>query len=235
MQNASANCEGIKMKALILESDTKLVDEIETWINSYRSKIELTKLTKESELFKQERYLGNYSLLILNLKDPLDKKMLRLIKQNTTAPILLILNKCMDYEVLKDIYYNSYNDIIIKDFCPQEMVFRVYKLCELWNENNFYISKGNYFDFEKSIFVYDNDVIKLGPKESLMLKLLFMKKSNIVSVDKIIEYIYQNEVGVEERVRSLIRQLRAKLPIPLIKTIRSEGYMISLKYLADSV
>lgn len=223
------------MKALILETDTVLVDEMETWINSYRSKIELTKLTKESELFKEEQNLGRYSLLILNLKDPLDKKVLRLIRDNTTAPVLLILDKCIDYEILKDIYYNSYNDIIIKDFCPQEMIFRIYKLCDLWNENNFYISKSDYFDFEKSIFIYDNDVIKLGPKESLLLKLLFIKKSNIVSVDKIIEYIYQNEVGVEERVRSLIRQLRAKLPIPLIKTVRGEGYMISLKYLVERV
>ncbi|RXJ69543.1 transcriptional regulator [Halarcobacter ebronensis] len=216
------------MKILILEPDLELVKKIKFFINCYRSKIEIIAIKSEEELLQKEDSFSQYALFILNLNDPLEKKILKKIRKYSNVPILLVLEKNIDLELLKEIYYLSYDDIIIKDFSPYEMVFRVYKLCNIWNEENFYIAKNSYFNFKDSVFVYGNKSIKLGNKEALLLKFLFMKNSRAVSVEKIIEYVYQNEIVTNERVRSLVRQLRMKIPIPLIKTIKGEGYALIL-------
>jgi len=114
----------------------------------------------------------------------------------------------------------------VKDFLPEEITFSIYKLCDIWNDNNFFIAKDVYFDVQNAKFVYHDHDILLGKKETLLLKHLFLKSSHIVSFNEIASYVYHDEIVSEERMRSLVRQLRSKIPFNLIETIKGEGYKI---------
>lgn len=216
------------MKILLCEPDRELRKEIVNQLNKYRLKINVNDIGDEKKIFEEDfSSLNLYSLFVLNLKNPEDTKVLNLIRSSgTTAPILLILEKDVSPHIFRKIYYLSYDNVIRKDFYSQEIIFHIYKLCDIWNDDIFFISKKIYFDYKNSIFVYNDSQIHLGRKEALLLKFLFVKNSHIVSFDEIIYYVYDNEIIKEERIRSLVRQLRVKLPIRIIETVKGEGYRI---------
>jgi len=216
------------MKIFFLEPDRDFAQNITDKLNSTRLQVDMKIVQDEAVLFLEEAHLHEYALFILNLKNPIDKRVLNLIRNRTNeTPILLILEKDVKLEWVKILYYLSYDDIIIKDFYPEEILFHIYKLCDVWNDDVFTISKGVYFDFKHSHIVHNEEKIHLGKKEALMLKFLFVKSPHFVSCDELIYYVYEDEIVSTERIRSLMRQTRGKLPVDLIETKRGLGYRIA--------
>lgn len=217
------------MKVFLLEPDGEFADNIDTFLNQLRLKLKIKKVHKEEAIFEEDVALfPNYSLFILNLKNPMDPSIMHYIREHGgDAPILLIIEPTFDPQNFKTLYYLSYDDIIVKNFTPAEIAFRIYKLCDIWNDDTFFITKEIYFDFKHAKFVNHEEEIVLGRKEALLLKLLFVKCHHIVSSHEIEYYVYQDEAVSEERIRSLVRQLRSKLPHDLIETVKGEGYKIA--------
>lgn len=217
------------MKVFLLEPDTDLADGIDTYLNQLRLKMKVKKVQKEEAIFEENALsLSTYSLFILNLKNPMDPSMMHFIRENGgEAPILLILESTIEPKNFKTLYYLSYDDMIVKNFSPQEIAFRIYKLCDIWNDDTFFVTKDIFFDFKHAKFVNHEVETILGRKEALLLKLLFVKSHHIVSSHEIEYYVYQDEMVSEERIRSLVRQLRAKIPHDLIETVKGEGYRIA--------
>lgn len=216
------------MKVFLLEPDRELADNIDTYMNTLRLKMKIKKIQSEEELRQEAPLFSTYSLFILNLKDPTNPCVMKFIRENGgDAPILLILEPKVDHTLMKTLYYLSYNDVIVKDFIPEEIAFRIYKLCDIWNNDNFFLRKDIHFDFKHCKFVNKEQEIILGKKESLLLKILSMKTPYCASFIEIACYVYQDEVASEERIRSLVRQLRSKIPHDLIETVKGEGYKIA--------
>ena len=220
--------KGVNVKVFLLEPDKELADRIDICLNSLRLKMKIKKVCSEEALKEEVSYLNTYALFILNLKNLTNPCVMRFIRDHGgDAPILLILEATIPASDFKTIYYLSYDDIIVKDFIPEEIAFRIYKLCHIWNNDNFFLSKDIYFDFKNALFVNKEEKIFLGRKESLFLKYLLAKSPHVVSFEEIICYVYLNEVVSQERIRSLVRQLRAKLlPFHFIETLKGEGYRI---------
>lgn len=215
------------MKVLLLEPNKKLAKRIKDHLCSTRIKFDIKIIQDEKDIFKDVSFLLECSIFIFNLKDPKDTTIMNLIREyGSISPILLILEKNVDPCIFKTIYYLSYNDVIVKDFMPEEIAFHVYKICDIWNDDIFFLTKDTFFNFKKSIFCFQENVIHLGKKESLMLELLFIKGPCFVSFDEISHFVYADEVVTEESIRSLIRQIRSKLPVKLIETVKGEGYRI---------
>ena len=225
------------MKVLFLEPDRALADSIDIFMNQLRLKMDMKKIQVEEDVFKEGANLVTYSLFILNLKHPTDPSIMKFIRQSgNDAPILLILESDVDPTILKTLYYLSYDDVIIKDFSPDEIAFRIYKLCHIWNDDVFCLSKDVCFDFKNALFIHNEEKTFLGRKEALFLKYMLAKSPHVVSFEEIECYVYHNEVISQERVRSLVRQLRAKLlPFHLIETVKGEGYKIVNTKIEDSV
>lgn len=224
------------MKVFLLEPDGELADSIDTYLNQLRLKMKIKNVRKEEAIFEEDAsLLSTYSLFILNLQNPLDPSIMHYIRENgADAPILLIIEPDFDPKHFKTLYYLSYEDIIVKKFSPPEIAFRIYKLCDIWNDDTFFVTKDIYFDFKYAKFINHEEKVILGRKEALLLKLLFMKSHHIVSSHEIEYYVYQDETVSEERIRSLVRQLRAKLlPFHFIETVKGEGYKIINSKIAE--
>lgn len=216
------------MKVFFLEPDNVLADTLDTYLNSLRQKLTIKKVHEEEEIFQEDvDSLLDYSLFVLNLKHPTDACILHYLRSNgCTAPVLLVLEPNPDRSLFKTLYYLGYDNVITKPFCPEEITFSIYKLCNIWNDENFFITKDIFFDFKHAKFINHNQEVLLGKKEALLLKFLFIKSPHTVSFDEISSYIYQDEIASEERMRSLVRQLRSKIPHDLIETIKGVGYKI---------
>ncbi len=166
-------------------------------------------------------------MFVLNLQNPTDTQILDFIRNNgSLAPILLVLEADVSPQIFYTLSSFPYNDVIIKNFFIEEIVYRIYKLCNIWNETTFYLGNEICFDCKKRIFTYKNNEVLLGKKESQLLKCLFLKLPSVVSCDEIIAFVYENEVVSYERVRALVKQLRDKLPCDLLETLNSNGYQL---------
>lgn len=215
------------MKVFLLEPDSELADEIDIGLNTLRLKMKIKKVQFEEELRQEAPLFPSYALFILNLKNPTNPCIIKFIRENGgNAPILLILESNVDTTILKTLYYLTYDDVILKNFTLDEIAFRIYKLCDIWNNDNFFLGKDVYFDFKHCKFVNQEHEMILGRKESLLLKFLSVKAPHCVSFPEIACYVYEDEVASEERIRSLVRQLRSKIPHDLIETVKGEGYRI---------
>ncbi len=215
---------------LILEHDINLANDIKKYLCSTRVKFNIKIIQNEKDFFKDLNFLLKCSIFVLNLKNPKDTIIRDFIKENVSqASILLILEKGVDRSIFRELYYLSYDSVIVKDFVPEEIAFYIYKLCDLWNNNIFLISDDIYFNYEIQKFYNKEKKIHLGKKESRLLKLLCMKAPSTVSFRDINYYVYIDDMINQEKVRSLVRELRKKIDVDLIKTKKGEGYVISEK------
>ena len=216
------------MKILLVEPDRALAKSLDTYLNELRLKVSVKKLDQEEAIFDEnEAELSAYSLFVLNLKNPTNTAVTHYIRSHgSTAPILLILEANPDPSLFKTVYYLGYDSVIVKDFSPEEITFSIYKLCDIWNDDTFFLSKEIFFDFHNSNFINHQEEIVLGKKEALLLKFLFIKSPHTISFDEIASYVYHDEIASEERMRSLVRQLRTKIPHHYIETIKGEGYKL---------
>lgn len=215
------------MDIFFLEQDVKLQDAVVDSLNACRLKMNIKKVQNEQELFDDTINISTYKLFILNLKDPIDPRTINFIrKKGSVAPILLVLEKDVNPKLFKTMYYLSYNHIIVKDFVPEEIVYSIYKLCGVWNNDIFFLDNCVYFDFRNEVFVNKEEMILFGKKEALLLKYLLLKSPSLISCDEIVSLVYENEVISQERIRSLVKQVRSKLPVDIITTVKGQGYQI---------
>ncbi len=146
------------MKVFLLEPDGELADSMDVYLNSLRLKMKIKKVKNEEALFAEDvSLLPTYSLFILNLKNPVDPTIMHYLREHgVDVPILLIIEPTFDTKDFKTLYYLSYDDMIVKPFTPQEIAFRIYKLCDIWNDDTFFVTKDVYFDFKHAKFVNQN-------------------------------------------------------------------------------
>ncbi|MBN2817044.1 MAG: response regulator transcription factor [Campylobacterales bacterium] len=79
---------------------------------------------------------------------------------------------------------------------------------------------------EKSI-VYKEEELHFSKKESNLLFYLLQKRGTIVSKDELLDALYINPQNISSNTIDVtIRNIRKKLPINIIKTIKTRGYFI---------
>ncbi|AOO66128.1 winged helix-turn-helix domain-containing protein [Sulfurospirillum halorespirans] len=215
---------------LLLEPDQDFANRIIEGLNSTRTKFNVLHIHNMQEVYSHKSHFNTIALFILNLANPLDVRIELFIRENGgyNAPILLLLEKALvSFELFRTLHYiDRYHDITIKDSLIEPVVHRIFKLCNIWNDDIFFISKSIYFDFKNSLFVFNESLIKLGKKETLLLKLLCIKSPHYVTHNEIAHFVYQDELTNNEKIRALIKIIRKKLPINLIESVKFHGYKI---------
>ena len=77
-----------------------------------------------------------------------------------------------------------------------------------------------------SVVRKEDEVIYLGKKESQLLEILCKNSPHVVTYDEIDHHLYKNETLSQDRIRSLVREIRAKIPTICLKTVRGTGYKV---------
>lgn len=85
---------------------------------------------------------------------------------------------------------------------------------------------GYSYDEDKKILTYESNEIKLTRKEILFLELLFNNSFRVVSYDEIDNYVWEDSVMTDGSIRSLVKNLRKKLPKNLIENLSGVGYKL---------
>ena len=88
------------------------------------------------------------------------------------------------------------------------------------------LPEGYTYDWNQKLLLHENKLIPITKKEILFLELLFKNMHNITSYDELQRVVWQDNVMTDNALRSLVRNLRKKLPKDFIFNLSGIGYKI---------
>lgn len=172
-------------------------------------------------------------IIISDIEMPLKdgSNLLEKIRQNDNDILIIITTTNTKTEYfLKAIELNlvkyllrpiSLNDI------KNTLILCIKKIEEKSDNSVKYFNKNDYYDLSKRLLFVNKKTIRLDPHERELLELLLCKNNNIVTYSKIDEEIWNSNMS-SAAIRSLVRNLRKKLPNDVLENISKIGYKINI-------
>lgn len=84
------------------------------------------------------------------------------------------------------------------------------------------------FDLYNKTLVIDKQIIKLRTKELELLVLLLKNKNRFVTYEEIENFVWQDSIMSKDALKTLIKNLKSKLPKSLISNLSGTGYKIDV-------
>lgn len=145
------------------------------------------------------------------------------------TPVLFLTAKDAPHDRVEGLDAGA-DDYLIKPFSNEELLARLRALLRR-KEKDFVgptlSIAGVTFDPLRNELAYQSQQIRLTSKEALVFELLARNAGQVVTKERILEKVWGfNADSTLASVDLYIHYLRRKLPLPLIKTVRSVGYVI---------
>lgn len=218
---------------LVVDDEKSLLENLYEFLkNKGFKKVYTAKNLKEAN-FKLENFKIDLIVLDLMLPDGSGFDLLKEIR--LTSDIAVIILSALDgIDDRREGFENKIDDYLVKPFLPDELLWRIDAVLRrsIKNKNKEKINLGNViFDKSKAVLEKNGKEIVLTAKQFKILDYLSENINMIVSIDKILENIWQDSYGYESTLITHIYRLREKLednprePKILI-TIKGLGYKL---------
>jgi DNA-binding response OmpR family regulator len=89
------------------------------------------------------------------------------------------------------------------------------------------LPNGYKYDWNQKILLHNDKMISLTKKEILFLELLFKNIDTVTSFEELQRVVWQDSIMTDNALRSLIRNLRRKLPKDFIVNLSGIGYKVA--------
>ncbi|MDD2888957.1 MAG: response regulator [Aliarcobacter sp.] len=90
------------------------------------------------------------------------------------------------------------------------------------------LQENTYFDMFNKNLVIENEVVKLRAKELIFLELLVKNRNRYVSYEEIENYVWNDSVMTKDALKTLVKNLKTKIPKNLILNLTNSGYKIDV-------
>lgn len=212
------------MKILIIEDDRILSESLKDYLSSGNCVVETLGSFEDEDMFSVEKF--DIILLDLMLKGKKGEHILRnLRKKGVQIPVIVITAKS-DMASKEDCFTAGADDYVVKPFEPKELLLRINALskrvlCEdIINIGDIAIDVKNKLAFN------GNSEIPLTRTEWDLLFILLKNRGSVVTVEKIMCYVWGDKPVGSESIRTYIKNLRKFLPENAIQTYKGRGYML---------
>lgn len=156
---------------------------------------------------------------------------LKKIREKDQTTHVIIITAFSDTEYLLKAVELKLVKYLIKPVKEEEFDEALKSCVESINEENSNIvqlSDDAYFDTFNLSLVVDGEIIKLRTKEIELLTLLLRYKNRFVTYSEIENYVWQDSAMSKDALKTLIKNLKSKLPKNLISNLTGSGYKIEL-------
>ncbi|EEB36083.1 response regulator receiver domain protein [Anaerococcus hydrogenalis DSM 7454] len=218
---------------LIVDDEKILLENLYDFLkNKGFKKVYTAKNLKESR-FKLENFKIDLLVLDLMLSDGSGFDLLKELRKSSDIPVI-ILSALDGIDDRKEGFKNKADDYLVKPFFPDELLWRIDAVLRRSKKikGNQKINLGGViFDKDKGILIKNEKEISLTATQFKILSYLCENINMIVSIDRILDHIWENSYGYENTLITHIYRLREKLednprdPKILI-TIKGLGYKL---------
>ena len=214
---------------LVVEDDASIQELIVEFLRAENYNVDYASDGLEGiQLFKQ----NNYDLIILDIMMPnLDGySACKMIRKTSNVPIIFLTALNQEHEEVKGFELEC-DDYITKPFSFNLLIKRVEAVLRRSKDNN---SSGDFMSFEKlklDLNTYtadiDGNIVELTLKEFNILKSLIEKYPQVITRESLLDGIWGYDYYGDTRiVDAHIKNLRKKIELPYIKTVKGIGYTL---------
>lgn len=214
------------MKILILEDDKQLCDLIVSYL-SQKLFVDYAHNVEDLKAYV-DRYNYDAVLLDRNIDDEdVGLGLISYIKEKNQKTSVIVISA---YGTVGDKIEGlnlGADDYLEKPYDNEELLARIYaQVRKNIVDVNINFENLN-FNLINETITHDNKSIELSKKESNIIFYLLKNINKVVSAEELIDAVYLHPLDVSSTtIRVTIGNIRKKIPLNIIKTIKTRGYII---------
>lgn len=217
------------MKILVVEDDRMIREGIKEYLSEFGYSV----IEASDGIEALDKFNSEVSLVILDIQIPFKNglEVLREIRGKSNLPVL-ILTAFSDEEYKIDAFTNLADGYIEKPFSLPVLKVRVDALIEKYFGK---VEKFEYNNTEVDFTGYTASVkgslVDVNAKEIEILKCLLDNEGQALTRSQIIDYVWKesDDIPYDRVIDVYIKELRKKLELDCIVTIRNVGYKLVRK------
>ncbi|KEA43728.1 hypothetical protein CR67_08485 [Campylobacter hyointestinalis subsp. hyointestinalis] len=147
-------------------------------------------------------------------------------EQDRKTPIIMITAH-IDKKYLMDAVELHMEKYLVKPIDLDILLQTLEKCVSILDINNIVkleVDKDYSYDFDKKELYYKNKSINLNKKEMLFFEVLIKNQRKITTYEELQSRVWDADIMTDSALRSLVRNLRKKLPTDIIINISGLGY-----------
>jgi len=217
-----------QLSILYAEDEVGIRQNIADSLSYYvKEVIEASNGAEAFELYEQKKpdiILSDIHMPILNGIDFVKK-----VRQtNRDIPIVMITAHT-DKKYLLEAVELHMEKYIVKPI-ELESLFEVLEKCisvlTLNNEVTLNVDENYKYDYDKKELKYKEDSILLNKKEMLFFEVLISNQNRVVTYEELQDKVWGDDIMTDSALRSLVRNLRKKLPTDIVFNLSGVGYRL---------
>ncbi len=107
-----------------------------------------------------------------------------------------------------------------------EILEKCVNVIEINNQVILKVDKDYIYDYDRKELLYKDESIILNKKEMAFIEILISNQNRVVTYEELQEYVWGDDVMTDSALRSLVRNLRKKLPTDMIFNLSGVGYRL---------
>lgn len=212
------------MKLLVLEDDTFICEQIQTYfeLNNHTVETYYDGLT-----LLENAILEDFDIFLFDINTPRKNgiETLKEIRKEDIDTPAIFLTALGEIEFVKQGYDAGCNDYVRKPFNLEEVELRIMKLLHQ-SGSKVKIDNEYSFDTSKMELYWNDKSIELSILQQNLLYILVKNIGSIVPTNTIIDYVWNDKDVCNNTLRTQIKKLRLKLKNNFIINVRNSGYKI---------
>lgn len=202
--------------------------EREKYLSIFQRYFEEVFITQKNLL----QYYNEYKpdIIVIDLLVPNTLEFIKRIREIDDKIIIIALTKDSTVKTLISIVELSFSSYLIKPITDEELRIELLKISKkINNKDRIVLPYFCQWDIKSKILFYKNEIISLTRRESKLFELLIQKKGKFCSDDEILYFVWSDDFESsvsKSSIRTLIKNLRKKLPEGLIENQYGVGYKL---------
>lgn len=151
------------------------------------------------------------------------------VRENDREVPVVMITAHTDKEYLLEAVELHMEKYIVKPVDIDELFETLEKCVNVLDANKKVLLKvdQNYmYDYDSKELKYKDELIILNKKEMMFLEVLISNQNRVVNYEELQENVWGDDVMTDSALRSLVRNLRKKLPTDLIFNLSGVGYRL---------
>lgn len=221
------------MRIILVEDDASICQELKILLENALYDVHVIKEFKNAAMRIIEQH-ADLVLLDISLPEESGFDICTKVRKSSDIPIIFLTSNTSSMSELTGMIKGG-DDYIAKPFDSAILLARitaVLKRTKRQDNGQMQLEcRGVLLDLEKSCVLYENKQIDLTKNELKILHCLFLKAGKIVSRMELVEYLWDNQVFIDDNTLSVhMTRVRGKLKEigvrEFIETRRGQGYRI---------